>query len=102
MSKDKNETVSCGRDLGCVPNIESSLNCVSQQGLATNDIISLNIHTPLMLRFDFVCVPIVHPRFERDFILNLPPRPGPLTRSDLCLSSSGKCGSCCLCQGSGT
>ena len=43
-----------------------------------------------MLRFDFVCVPIVHPRFERDFILNLPPRAGPLTRSDLCLSSSGE------------
>ena len=43
-----------------------------------------------MSRFDFVCVPIVHPRFERDFILNLPPRPGPLTRSDLCLASSGR------------
>ena len=40
MSKEKNETVSCGRDLGCVPNIESSLNCVSQQGLAINSTIN--------------------------------------------------------------
>ncbi|XP_065886445.1 protein arginine N-methyltransferase 5-like isoform X2 [Dysidea avara] len=70
MEGKKSETASCGRDLNYVANIESSLQSISQQG------------------FDFLCVPIVHPRFEREFVLTLPPRPGPLTRSDMCLSSS--------------
>ena len=41
-------------------------------------------------RFDFACMPIIHPRLKREFIENAAKnRTGPLTRSDLCLSSSG-------------
>ena len=33
MEGKKNETASCGRDLNCVTNIESSLQSITQQGL---------------------------------------------------------------------
>ena len=40
-------------------------------------------------RFDFALLPIAHPRLKRDFTqLAAKDRVGPLTRSDLCLSSS--------------
>lgn len=39
--------------------------------------------------FDFACMPIVNPRLKREFIEGpAKNRPGPLTRSDLCLPSS--------------
>ena len=39
-------------------------------------------------RFEFVSVPLVHPRYKREFFRILPERPGPLTRSDKVLSGS--------------
>jgi len=64
---DKNH-VSCGRDFTCVPDIRSCLQVASGSG------------------FDFVCVPIVHPRYKRE--PNSPQRPGAFTRSDLLLPGS--------------
>lgn len=63
--------LSCGRDVNCCPDINSTLESVCRSG------------------FDFACIPVVHPRLKREF-LNDPAknRPGPLTRSDLCLSSN--------------
>ena len=67
---DKNH-VSCGRDFTCVPDIRSSLQLASGSG------------------FDFVCVPIVHPRYKRELNSpNAPKRPGAFTRSDLLLPGS--------------
>ncbi len=39
-------------------------------------------HHALSIRFDFLVVPLVHPRYKRDFSGLTPKRPGPLTRSD--------------------
>lgn len=64
---DKNH-VSCGRDFTCVPDIRSCLQLASGSG------------------FDFVCVPIVHPRYRRE--VNSPDGPkrsGAFTRTDLLL-----------------
>ncbi|XP_073431544.1 protein arginine N-methyltransferase 5 [Dendrobates tinctorius] len=61
--------VSSGRDLNCVPEVAETLGAVAKQG------------------FDFLCMPIFHPRFKREF--NQEPaksRSGPQTRSDLLLS----------------
>ena len=67
---DKNH-VSCGRDFTCVPDIRSCLQLASGSG------------------FDFVCVPIVHPRYKREFDSpHAPKRPGAFTRSDLLLPGS--------------
>lgn len=42
-------------------------------------------------RFDYVCLPIVNPRYKRERVLGpARNRPGALTRSDLCMSSSGE------------
>ena len=65
----KSNTVSCGRDLDCVVDLQHELHSASSTG------------------FDFVCVPIVHPRYEREMILPAG-RSSPLTRSDLTLASS--------------
>lgn len=41
-------------------------------------------------RFDFVCLPIVNPRYKREFIHGpAKNRHGPLSRSDLVLSGQG-------------
>lgn len=41
-------------------------------------------------RYDFICVPLVHPLFKREFVSEpAKNRPGPFTRPDLILSSSG-------------
>ena len=65
----RSTTVSCGRDLDCVVDLQHELHSASSTG------------------FDFVCVPIVHPRYEREMILPAG-RSSPLTRSDLTLASS--------------
>ena len=65
----KRNTVSCGRDLDCVVDLQHEL------------------HSAFSVGFDFVCVPIVHPRYEREMILPAG-RSSPLTRSDLTLASS--------------
>ena len=65
----KVQTVSCGRDIDCVVDLTQEL----QRSL--ND------------KFDFLCVPLVHPRFERELVRSTN-RCSPLTRSDLVLSSS--------------
>ncbi|XP_049602322.1 protein arginine N-methyltransferase 5 [Syngnathus scovelli] len=60
--------VSCGRDLDCVPEVDETLTAVAKLG------------------FDFVCMPLFHPRFRREFELEpSKSRPGPQTRSDLLL-----------------
>ena len=67
----KSITVSCGRDLDCVVDLQHELHSASSAG------------------FDFVCVPIVHPRYEREMIQpGMVRRSSPLTRSDLTLTSS--------------
>ncbi|KAL7977710.1 hypothetical protein Chor_009659 [Crotalus horridus] len=61
--------VSCGRDLSCVPEVAGTLGAVARQG------------------FDFLCMPIFHPRYKREFFQEpAKHRPGPQTRSDLLLS----------------
>ncbi|KAL5020885.1 hypothetical protein ScPMuIL_000040 [Solemya velum] len=63
--------VSCGRDFHCCPDINTALDSACKAG------------------FDFVCLPIVNPRYKREFICGpAKSRPGPLTRSDLALTSS--------------
>ncbi|KAM5194466.1 protein arginine N-methyltransferase 5 [Mantella aurantiaca] len=61
--------VSSGRDLNCVPEVADTLGAVAKQG------------------FDFLCMPIFHPRFKREFYKEpAKSRCGPQTRSDLLLS----------------
>ncbi|XP_077982145.1 protein arginine N-methyltransferase 5-like [Glandiceps talaboti] len=70
MANTQQQHVSCGRDLHCVPDIADSTQLASVAG------------------FDFVAVPIVHPRFKREFVSGAAKdRPGAFTRSDLLLSS---------------
>ncbi|PIK35137.1 hypothetical protein BSL78_28040 [Apostichopus japonicus] len=65
-----NQHVSCGRDLICVPDISNSLQMASYSG------------------FDFIAMPIVHPRFKREYIEGKArDRQGAFTRPDLILSS---------------
>ncbi|CAF97718.1 unnamed protein product, partial [Tetraodon nigroviridis] len=61
--------VSCGRDLNCVPEIADTLAAVAKLG------------------FDFLCMPLFHPRFRREFESEpAKSRSGAQTRSDLLLS----------------
>ncbi|XP_003977753.2 protein arginine N-methyltransferase 5 [Takifugu rubripes] len=61
--------VSCGRDLNCVPEISDTLAAVAKLG------------------FDFLCMPLFHPRFRREFESEpAKSRSGAQTRSDLLLS----------------
>ncbi|XP_048149271.1 protein arginine N-methyltransferase 5, partial [Corvus hawaiiensis] len=61
--------VSSGRDLSCVPEVAGALGAVARQG------------------FDFLCIPLFHPRHRREFGLEpARDRPGPQTRSDLVLA----------------
>lgn len=65
------QRLSCGRDLCCVPDINVSLEDVLKNG------------------FEFICIPIVNPRFRREFFEGpAKDRQGPLTRSDLLLNSN--------------
>jgi len=65
------QRVSCGRDFCCIPDLNSDL------------------EESLKAGFDFICAPIVNPRLKREFIEGgAVTRPGPLTRSDLLLSSN--------------
>uniref|UniRef100_A0A4W5RNN3 Protein arginine N-methyltransferase 5 n=1 Tax=Hucho hucho TaxID=62062 RepID=A0A4W5RNN3_9TELE len=58
--------VSCGRDLSCVPEVADTLAAVAKLG------------------FDFLCMPLFHPRFRREFELDpAKVRSGAHTRSDL-------------------
>jgi len=67
---DKNH-VSCGREFTCVPDIRSSLQLASTSG------------------FDFVLLPIVHPRYKRELnTKDSPKRSGAFTRTDLLLPGS--------------
>uniref|UniRef100_A0A673AER9 Protein arginine N-methyltransferase 5 n=1 Tax=Sphaeramia orbicularis TaxID=375764 RepID=A0A673AER9_9TELE len=60
--------VSCGRDLNCVPEVADTLAAVAKLG------------------FDFLCMPLFHPRFRREYELEpAKSRPGAQTRSDLLL-----------------
>ncbi|NP_001084480.1 protein arginine N-methyltransferase 5 [Xenopus laevis] len=61
--------VSSGRDVACVTEVADTLGAMANQG------------------FDFLCMPIFHPRFKREFYKEpAKSRPGPQTRSDLLLS----------------
>lgn len=43
-----------------------------------------------VFRYDFICIPLVHPLFNREFISgSAKDRPGPFTRPDLILCGSG-------------
>lgn len=64
------KSVSCGRDLTCIPDLATALQQTGQAG------------------FDFVTAPLVHPRFKREFFRGTPERAGPLTRSDLVIPGS--------------
>ncbi|KAI4874778.1 hypothetical protein NFI96_031642, partial [Prochilodus magdalenae] len=60
--------VSCGRDISCVPEVADTLAAVAKLG------------------FDFLCMPLFHPRFRREYELDpAKARPGAQTRSDLLL-----------------
>ncbi|XP_026884535.1 protein arginine N-methyltransferase 5 [Electrophorus electricus] len=60
--------VSCGRDISCIPEVADTLAAVAKLG------------------FDFLCMPLFHPRFRREFELEpAKARPGAQTRSDLLL-----------------
>ncbi|KAL0277779.1 UNVERIFIED_CONTAM: hypothetical protein PYX00_004944 [Menopon gallinae] len=69
MSQDNCEA-SCGLDLCNVSEISSALKSATQN------------------RYEFICLPLVHPRFKREFSLKCNNRPGPFTRPDLTLPSS--------------
>lgn len=64
--------VSCGQEFCHVPELQSLITQTAEAG------------------FDFVTIPIVNPRFEREFSedKSASSRPGPFTRSDLLLASS--------------
>ncbi|KYQ48785.1 Protein arginine N-methyltransferase 5 [Trachymyrmex zeteki] len=67
-----NQRLSCGLDLCCAVNLNDCLIYASES------------------RYEFICVSLVHPLFKREFISGpAKNRPGPLTRPDLVLSSSG-------------
>ncbi|CAI9715887.1 protein arginine N-methyltransferase 5-like [Octopus vulgaris] len=62
--------VSCARDFNCCPDINTVLDSSCKSG------------------FDFLCIPVVNPRYKREFVRGpSKKRSGPLTRSDLVLSS---------------
>jgi len=63
--------VSCGLELVDLLDLQATINTSAEAG------------------FDFISIPIVHPRLEREFQTDKPAaaRPGPLTRSDLLLAS---------------
>ncbi|GAB1863970.1 Protein arginine N-methyltransferase [Camponotus japonicus] len=64
-------SVSCGLDFSCAANLNECL-------VYAHD-----------AKYDFICVPLVHPLFKREFISGAAKnRPGPFTRPDLILSSS--------------
>ena len=61
--------VSCARDYICVPDIREALQTASGSG------------------FDFISVPLVHPRYKREFnTKGGPQRPGAFTRTDFAAS----------------
>ncbi|BFZ13310.1 hypothetical protein BsWGS_16351 [Bradybaena similaris] len=65
-----NTRASCGRDFHCCPDIGLALETACRSG------------------YDFVCLPLVNPRFKREFVGGpAKERKGALTRSDMCLSS---------------
>ncbi|KAH9502616.1 Protein arginine N-methyltransferase 5 [Bulinus truncatus] len=65
-----NSRASCGRDFHCCPDISTAIETACRAG------------------YDFVCLPLVHPRFKREFIGGpAKNRKCALTRSDMCLSS---------------
>lgn len=62
--------VSCARDFNCCPDINTALDNTCKSG------------------FDFLCIPVVNPRYKREFVRGpSKKRTGPFTRSDLVLSS---------------
>ncbi|KAK6638504.1 hypothetical protein RUM43_006771 [Polyplax serrata] len=63
------QRASCGLDLCCVPEIRSALKSASDN------------------RYEFVCLPLVHSRFKREFSAEWKNRLGPFTRPDLTLPS---------------
>ncbi|XP_067052038.1 protein arginine N-methyltransferase 5-like [Acropora muricata] len=63
------QRVSCGRDFFCVPDLAAALKNATNGG------------------FDFICVPICHPRYRRELLDPVPNRSGAFTRSDLVLPS---------------
>ena len=64
--------VSCGLELCHVPELATIIQTSAESG------------------YDFITIPIVNPRYEREFEQEKSAwsRPGPLTRSDLLLNSS--------------
>ncbi|XP_032666884.1 protein arginine N-methyltransferase 5 isoform X1 [Odontomachus brunneus] len=63
--------ISCGLDFCCAANLNDCL-CTASSS-----------------RYDFICVPLVHPLLKREFISgSAKNRPGPFTRPDLVLNSS--------------
>lgn len=61
----------CGLDFAAVTDIRTSIDQATASG------------------YEYVCIPIVHPRFKREFFLDpVKNRPGPFTRSDIVLNSS--------------
>ncbi|XP_018393940.1 PREDICTED: protein arginine N-methyltransferase 5 [Cyphomyrmex costatus] len=66
-----NQRFSCGLDLCCAVNLHDCITYAAES------------------RYEFICVPLVHPLFKREFISGpAKNRPGPLTRPDLVLSSA--------------
>ncbi|XP_046843364.1 protein arginine N-methyltransferase 5-like [Xenia sp. Carnegie-2017] len=61
--------ISCGRDFFSVPDLSQALNSSASD------------------KFHFICLPIAHPRFKREFIKPVCLRSRPFTRSDLLLPS---------------
>lgn len=62
--------ISCGRDLTCVADLSVALQSYGEKG------------------YDFISVPLVHPRYKREYFRAGPKRSGPLTRSDRVISVS--------------
>jgi hypothetical protein len=90
--------LSLGRDFHAVPDISAALTEGRNDELAKTSRILLVKSTSLFFlllffffflsRFDFVAVPLVHPRYRRVFGGQEKERTTPFTRSDMLLSSA--------------
>ncbi|KAK0078229.1 hypothetical protein PV325_002802 [Microctonus aethiopoides] len=63
--------ISCGLDFATVPDLSNCLGAAREA------------------QYEFICIPLVHPQFKREFISGVAKnRPGPFTRADMILRTS--------------
>lgn len=92
------KSLSCGRELFCVPNLTIALTVGGENGLVVERKRLSYEHSLVLLQyvtlysFDFMTIPLVHPRYMCDYLSSDGVDCGrnePFSRSDLIMSSSG-------------